>query len=359
MNKAASGLHYGASPSVEHARLAVQSAMSKLGDQTVASVLLFLSAGYAYEPQAAIREAAKCAGTLQVFGCCAKGLITDQEWLIDAEGAAAMVFTESAGLQALNILEQQGKAVNQVLTLTSPNAADIALSSTNKTQLGAVVTDEYGHGPFSLWQSGQIVEREYSHLGFAPEQELNFIRSDAIAAISAPLQLNKANHFTLEQIELEPALSNLGRYQQEVGELLCAVSSSNDPGFIQQGDYELYHVIGGNADMGTVSLSGSVRAGRYLVWARREPSTAQENLQFELDQFQAQHKKAPEFAIMFSNISRGAEFFGGKDKDLELFQSSFPDTPLLGFYSNAEIAPSTQLKQSVCHHHSALFVLGV
>ncbi len=359
MNKAATGLHYGASPSVEHVTLAVQQAIHNLGQQAISSVLLFLTPGYAFEPQAAIREAAKCAGTLQVFGCCAVGLITEQEWVLDAEGASAMVFSQDAGLQALSVLEQQGHLVEQVFTLSSPNALDIALNSAGRAAYGAVVTDEYGHGPFSLWQSGQIVEREYCHLAFTPKQPIEVIRADAIEAISAPLQLNKANHFTLEQIELEPALTSLSRYQQEVGEVLCAVSNSNDPAFIRHGDFELFHVVGGDAEMGTVSLSGSVRAGRYLVWARREPKTAEENFQRELEAFSASKSSRPEFALMFSNISRGPEFFGGQDRDLSHFQQVFPNTPLLGFYSNAEISPNTELNLGVCHHHSALLAFGV
>ena len=78
MIKAASGIHYGASADPQHARKAVSKAINKFGGQQVGSLILFLSAGYAYDPQAALREAAKAAGTPQVFGCCAMGLISDQ-----------------------------------------------------------------------------------------------------------------------------------------------------------------------------------------------------------------------------------------------------------------------------------------
>ena len=88
----ASGLSYGALPHDEHARRAVSQAMQKMQGDTIGSVLLFLTTGYASQPQRAITEAARAAGTPQVFGCCAVGILNESEWLLDAEGAVALVF---------------------------------------------------------------------------------------------------------------------------------------------------------------------------------------------------------------------------------------------------------------------------
>lgn len=358
MIKAASGISYGANAEPRYARQAVQQATEKLGGQQVAAVILFLTVGYAFEPQTALREAAKAAGTPQIFGCCAMGLISEQEWVLDAEGATAMVFTADVGLQALNVMLQRSVNPNSVLTLCSPNAVEIAVNQNKYTKFGAVVTDEYGHGPFSLWQSGQIVEQECSFMAFAPTLDIKLLRTDSITAVSAPLQLNKSKGFTLEQIELEPAITSLNRYQQEVGETLCAVSNSNDPNFIENGDYELFHVIGGDANLGTVSLSGSARAGRYLVWAKRDPQTSKANVQSSIQRFKQENKTTPKFGFTFTNISRGPEFYGGTDQDLALFQEAFPSTPLIGFYSNAEII-ANKSNNTVVHHHSYLLALCV
>ena len=136
------------------------------------------------------------------------------------------------------------------------------------------------------------------------------------------------------------------------------MSNNNDPNFIERGDYELFHVIGDDEDNGTVKLSGSVRAGRYLVWAKREPQTAQRNLTKAIESFNNRQPAQPKFGLMFNNISRGPEFYNGKDQDLALFQDAFPSTPLIGFYSNAEIAPNVN-DNSVIHHHSSLLALCV
>jgi len=59
---------------------------------------------------------------------------------------------------------------------------------------------------------------------------------------------------------------------------------------------------------------------------------------------------------MFPNIGRGPEFFNGQDRDLEMFQDLFPDTPLIGFYGNGEIAPGHQLG-GLIHRYTTVFSL--
>jgi len=161
------GLSYGAIAHDEHARDAVLRACQQLPEgSTVGSVLLFLTSAYAHNPQQAIKAAAIAAGTPQIFGCCAMGLLTDQEWLLDVEGAVAMVFPQDMSMHALNVLQQQGISPEAILTLTTPNAATIAVNTANIPQVGSIATDEYGHGPFSVWQSGRIVEQEFSLTAF-------------------------------------------------------------------------------------------------------------------------------------------------------------------------------------------------
>jgi len=102
----ASGSSYGAVAHDEHAQQAVEIALGKMQACTVGSVLLFLSGAYAHKPQNAIKAAAKAAGTPLVFGCCAMGLLTEEEWLLDVEGAVAMVFPSALAMQPLTPLQQ-------------------------------------------------------------------------------------------------------------------------------------------------------------------------------------------------------------------------------------------------------------
>lgn len=361
----ASGSSYGAIAHDEHARKAVNAAVAKMAPCTIGSVLLFLTSGYAHNPQNAIKEAAKSAGTPQVFGCCAMGLLTEEEWLLDVEGAVAMVFPSHLGLRPLTVLQQHGIDPSLVLTLATPNAATIAVNSCDQPQTGAVTTDEYGHGPFSVWQSGRIIEQEFVQCAY-PNSLINVTHvAEGVRAISPIMQVNRAKGHCLIEVDQMSATDNLSHHLPEnlhaVGlkqpyNLLCAISENNDINSIKNGHFKLHHVVSSDLQNEHINVSGTIKAGRYLFWGLRDEQHAQAVIEKELTTAKAKLGKQPLFGLMFPNIGRGSEFFNGRDRDLELFQDIFPDTPLIGFYGNGEIAPGQRLS-GLIHRYATVFSL--
>lgn len=363
--KIATGISYGALAKAEHAHNAVDRARSKMAPCTVGSVLLFLTTGYAQNPQNAIREAAKAAGTPQVFGCCAVSLLTEEEWLLDAEGAVAMVFPQGLGLQPQKVLQHQGINSKLSLTLTSPNAATIAVNACAIPQIGAISSDHFGHGPFSVWQSGRIIENEYTHLAFSNEWNYQIGVGQGITSLSPVMQVNRSQGHVLLEVDQMPATDNLLSHLPEnlhaVGlkqpyNLLCAVSENNSLESIELGHYKLQHIVSTDESRARIHLSGSVKAGRHIFWALRDEQHAQRMMRESLLTASSKLTGSPVFGLMFPNIGRGAEFFNGRDRDIELFQEIFPDTPLLGFYGNGEIAPGHKLS-GLIHHYSTVFAV--
>jgi len=291
------------------------------------------------------------------------GLLTDQEWLLDVEGAVAMVFPQDMSMHALNVLQQQGVSPEAILTLTTPNAATIAVNTVNIAQVGSIATDEYGHGPFSVWQSGRIVEQEFSLTAFPNNLQQVIKIADGVKRISPTMQINRSDGHCLSEINqqgaVENLLGNLPDNLQAMGlkqpyGLLCAISENNDRASIDNGHYKLHHIVSTNDEKQQIHLSGSAKAGRHLFWAVRDQQYAQETLREQLLNARDELKQAAKFALMFPNIGRGAEFFDGRDRDLELFKEIFPEVPLIGFYGNGEIAPGHRLS-GLIHRYSTVF----
>ena len=358
------GLSYGAVAHDEHARDAVLRACQQLPEgSAVGSVLLFLTSAYAHNPQQAIKAAAVAAGTPQIFGCCAMGLLTEQEWLLDVEGAVAMVFPQGISMHALNVLQQQGITPKSILTLSTPNAATIAVNTANIDQIGSITTDEYGHGPFSVWQSGRIVEQEFSLTAFPSSLQQVIKVANGIKQISPVMQINRSKGHCLIEINQQGAVenlfSNLPDNLQAMGlkqpyGLLCAISENSERESIDNGHYKLHHIVSSNNEKQQVHLSGSAKAGHHLFWAVRDQQYAQETLRKQLLDAKNELNRPAKFALMFPNIGRGAEFFNGRDRDLEIFKEIFPEVALIGFYGNGEIAPGHQLS-GLIHRYSTVF----
>ncbi len=356
--RVATGASYGAMAQDEYAREAVSKALAKMRPCTVGSVLLFLSNGYAHAPQNAIKEAAKAAGTPLVFGCCAVGLLTEEEWLLDVEGAVAMVFPQELSMQPLRVLIPQGIKPKLVLTLSSPNAAEMAISSCDSPQFGSVTSDEYGQGPYSVWQGGRIVEQEFCQTAFNNELVPELILAEGVERLSPVMQINRSEGNTLFEVNLQGACDNISSHVSVASpfDLFCAVSETNDPESIEQGHYQLIHVLDINSVANTIKLADEVKAGRHVFWARRNITSAKASIENELENAKQRLNKQPEFALMFANVTRGPEFFGGIDMDLEAFKTAFPGIPLIGFYGNSEIAPGFKAP-ALQRHHATVSVL--
>lgn len=360
------GASYGAIADDRHAQVAVEKALNKIKPCTIGSVLLFLSGSYAHKPQSAIKAAAKAAGTPLVFGCCAMGLLTEDEWLLDVEGAVAMIFPSALALQALTVLQQQGIKPQQVLTLSTPNAATIAVNSTDTPQIGAIATDEYGHGPFSVWQSGRIIEREFMQATFATPLKSVIRVAEGVRALSPIIPIDDVDGhclLKLDQSDKPNAVANLLSHLPEnlhnIGvnqpyNILCAVSENEQRESIGNGHYKLHHVVSINQHDQQIFLSGTAKKNHYLFWAIRDEQYAQELMLNELVSAKSALGETAKFAFMFPNISRGPDFFNGHDRDLELFKQTYPNTPLIGFYGNGEIAPGHRYS-GLIHRYSTVF----
>ncbi len=361
LQKVGTGSSYSALPEPDHAKQAVQRAMANMESDQVGSVLLFLSGAYAHAPQEAIKHAVRAAGTPQVFGCTALNLLTEDEWLMDVEGAVAMTFPTEFALQPLKVMERLSVKPSAALTLASPNAAEIAMGSTNEPQFGAVTSDEFGHGPYSIWQSGRIEEHEFSLTGFPHDLEAHVVVADGVKHLSEPLQINLAVDHELVKVGEKTAFASLPEQAKKMAlkqpfNLLCAVSESADVASLEQGCFTLHHVVGVDQGTGRIQLSGYPKAGRHLLWAVRDAADAESSMQRQLLSLKQNLDSEPLFALMFPNISRGAEFYGGKDLDLDSFQGAFGDTPLIGFYGNGEITPGFK-QQGLLKQHSTLLAV--
>src|SRR4030065_1104906 len=80
----ATALVRGLSAHEDLARHAVATAMERAQLTHANSVLLFLTPEFARDPQPALRAASKAANCMQVVGCTAAGIFTEQEWVLDA-----------------------------------------------------------------------------------------------------------------------------------------------------------------------------------------------------------------------------------------------------------------------------------
>jgi small ligand-binding sensory domain FIST len=338
----ATGLAMGAKASADLASQAVQNALDKLDTDRANSVLLFLTEAFASNPEAAIKAAAKTASTMQIIGCSAPGIFTDEDWVIDGAAVAAMAFTGETLLEADT--PNHPKA-DLLLTLVAPNAINATWLAGATPKFGGVSGDATGQGPFSVWQNGKGSTQGLCEIvlhnargAVAPSHGLNLI--------SSPRRVTRSHGYDVETIADTPALHSLQSAWHKAHKQSLPIPYhqmmavyADKAASIERGDYKPCPIISGNEAEQSVTLASQLAEGQWLSWAVRDKDSAQLDIVKTASQLKQQLGKTPDFALFFSCLGRGPYFYDGLDQDLALLKTLFPKLPIIGFYGNGEIAP--------------------
>lgn len=340
----ATGLSHGGPVQAEHAARAVSQAMENAGIARANGVILLLTEEFANDPEPAIRAAARVAGTLQVIGCTGAGVFTEQEWILDSPGAAAMVFGGDIhfGRVPENCCTEQ-----PVLSLCTPAGLVAEWLDLPSPRIGGISADSFGHGPFKVWvdsrvsESGQVDTLIEGAHGTARA-------SQGIHALTAPIEISEVQGLDVLKIGNYPALNVLIQsLPEEVRQLrslpyhlLAGGVTFGDPDTaIREGRYRLAHIVSANPGEQSITLSQPLHRGERLFWAMRNALTAEREMARTIEQTVAQLRSEPDFGLLFPCVGRGPNFYGNRDRDLELLKSRFPGMPVIGFYGNGEIGP--------------------
>lgn len=340
--KVATSIAFGSDATPELASQAVSQAMHKAGISVANSVLLLLTSEFASHPQAAIKAAAKAANCTQVMGCSASGIFTEEDWVLDAPAAAAMVFGDNVTLQlpSKNLLQQP------LLTLSAPNAINSTWLNDGNVRYGGVSGDAIGQGNFSVWQNAKGEHSGHVE-AFLTEVDVVSKASHGLRLLTQPFEITQINNFDLIQLNnhstqhlpfttLEKAWRSYSKRDEPIPLHLVMAAFANSAEDINAGNYNLTNIIGCDENSGSITLAQTVPTGQFLSWGIRDQTVAEADMLLMTHQLVEDLNKKPDFGLLFSCMGRGP-YFDGIDHDLNVLTMQLPKMPLLGFYGNGEI----------------------
>jgi small ligand-binding sensory domain FIST len=343
-------------PAPELAAEAVRAALARAGQRIAESVLLLLTGEFSRNTHAALLAASRAANCLQITGCTASGIFTESDWVLDRAAACAMVFCGGP------TLAPAGGETLALLSFAAPNAATDAWLRRAAGRVGMISTDGSSQSPGRIWCHGKLAEDGRCEAGLTGVRAAISV-SRGLRVLSEPQVVTAVSGYDVIKLAGYPALNLLLReLPLEVREqprlpthLLCAgiLPAGMDDSEMER--CEVAPVIAINSDDRSVTLAAPVEPGTRLFWAMRQALAAERDTRVALEQAGTALGVAPEFAIAFSCMGRGPYFFGGADRDLEIFVERFPGVPLVGAYGAGEIVPSAEGARVV--HNSAVFAL--
>jgi small ligand-binding sensory domain FIST len=319
---------------------AVKAAMELAGLEHPQAVLMYLTSDFAQDPQPAIAAAARAAGCLQVAGCAAAGVFTEEDWVLDAPAAAVMVFGGGASLHPAHGDEAR------TFTCSAPNALDLLWLDSGGPRFGGVSGDATGRGPYSVWTGGRLQDKGRCELELRGA-DLRIGVSQGIRPISRPAAVERVEGHDVCVVGGDTALGTLVRElplsarapERIPTHLLMAGVTYGEPEHaLEEGRFHLLPVVGVNTAAKSVTVAGKLTPGLDLFWALRQPQAAEHDMQAMVRRLSDDKPGTPAFGLMFPCLGRGPWFYGGEDRDIQALTRLFPDLPLIGFYGNGEIA---------------------
>ncbi len=346
MKPAASGLSHGQRALPEHAAKAVKQALAKAKLTRANAVILFLTPEYAANPEPALRAAARASGCLQVVGCTGAGILTEEEWVLDSPGAAALVLGD--GMQLTIAPHTSLSDDDTVLSLCTPAGLSADWLDIPAKRFGAVSGDLFGHGPFTVWSGARVMESGRVDAVLRGVDSV-IAASQGVRALTSPIEVAEVQGHDIKRLGNYPALSVLVKsLPPQVREMervplhliMGGVTIGDPETAIREGRYRLNHIVAANLRDQSITLSERPARGDRLFWAMRDALTAERDMRACIaHSAQAFGDHEPDFALLFPCMGRGPQFFGNRDRDMDALRSRYPGVPIAGMYGNGELGP--------------------
>jgi small ligand-binding sensory domain FIST len=342
---ASTGLSYGGRPLPDHAGQAVTRALKRAGLTRAKGVLLFLTPHYAPNPDPAIRAAARAAGCLQVIGATAAGILTEEEWVLDSPGAAAMVYADPITLAPAGGETTDDEAL--LLSLCTPSGLTADWLDVPAHRIGAISGDLFGHGPFKVWGNGRVSDSGRADVRVRGVRGV-IGASQGVRALTSPIEVAEVQGYDIKRLGNYPALNVLVKslpagvreLERIPLHLIMGGVTFGDPlTAIREGRYRLNHIVSANLRDQSITLSNALSRGERLFWAMRDALTAERDMRHVIEHAAMTLRRPPSFALLFPCMGRGPHFYGNRDRDLDALSSRFPGLPIIGMYGNGEIGP--------------------
>lgn len=326
------------------------------------SVMLFLTSEFARNVHAALAGASRAANCLNVWGCTAPGVLTEQDWAIDQPAACAMVIGDGVALGPPRT-DTTGRMTPQ-LSLAVPTAATAAWLNEGVARFGIVSTDAGAQAPGRVWGHGQPTAEGRATASFSGARVAIGV-ARGIRALSEAQMVDASDGYDVHRMGNQLALNSLLRalppeLREEArlpfNQLFVGEVTEVRDDAIERGRFRVLPLISVNHDDRSVTLGQRIEPGARLFWGMRSPLGAEEDMRRTVDIAADEIGGTPSFGMLFSCMGRGPYFYGGQDRDLDIVRNRYPALPLIGAYSAGQIAPLYEGNALI--QNSALLVLA-
>ncbi|NQW01053.1 MAG: FIST C-terminal domain-containing protein [Rhodospirillales bacterium] len=178
---------------------------------------------------------------------------------------------------------------------------------------------------------------------FGPDVEVATALSQGCSPVGPSHRITDARGGVILELD---GRRGLEVFKEDIGELLARDLMRVD-GYIHAalpvsgsdtGDYVVRGLLGVDPENGWLAIAGDPQAGDQLMFVRRDPKAAEEDLLRMAVGLKRRLPGVPKGGLYFSCVGRGPGLFGREGAEMEILARALGDFPLVGFFGNGEIS---------------------
>jgi small ligand-binding sensory domain FIST len=191
--------------------------------------------------------------------------------------------------------------------------------------------------------AGEVTDGGVSGVLFAPTVDVATSLSQGCTPMAEAHEITDCKDNVLMSLDGRPALEV---FKEDIGELL-AHDLQRVAGYVHAalpiagtdtGDYTVRNLMAIDPDRGWLAIGAEVQPGDRVLFVRRDPSSAIEDMQAMLDRLKRRLDGPPVGGVYFSCLARGPSMFGSADHEMGMIRDTLGDFPVVGFFGEGEIS---------------------
>lgn len=192
--------------------------------------------------------------------------------------------------------------------------------------------------------AGDIGSGGISGVLFSPDVPVTVGLSQGCSPLGSSHEITRGEGNVITEIDGQPALDV---FIADIGEML-ARDLQRVAGYVHvafpisgadgNADYLVRSLMAIDREHGWLGVATEVAPGDRIMFVRRDPMSAQRDLQRMIDDVKQRMPGPARGAVFVSCVARGPSMFGDESKEAKLISDALGDVPVIGFYAGGEIS---------------------
>ncbi|MBI1822549.1 MAG: FIST C-terminal domain-containing protein [Nitrospirae bacterium] len=379
------------------AREAGSAAMKQAGIKKADLILVFATSHYHHDYLLILNVLHDLATPKQLCGCSAYGVLTEKEEV--EQGPSIVVLALSSKSIVVdtfliqNIFNRQTEAGAEVsrllasdsrvspLMLLFPDTFNFqfdhfyqgflnAIQSSNDPipeMIGGGASEDGSSNETFQFHGRGVTSNAIAGLLISGNFQYEAGVTHACHPIGTPLMVTKSKGNVVYEICGKPATQSFTElfkdklhHQEELEDaaslILVGLGFNPCNTSLQNKEYVVRNILSLNPEEGTLTVSGHIEEGKVISYMVRDPKRAYQEAEEMVTALASKFPdNVPKFGIYINCCGRGNSLYGKKNVDTALIRKHFGNMPLIGFFSYAEIAPTSCGPQ--WHNYSGVLVV--